>query len=229
MIIGSSILGGLGSNLAGGDFWQGFGQGIAVGAFNHVLHSANNGGGPGDPKYSKEVNTKISQMADATGLPIDIIMTSYEYGLKDVSTIISLMRKLKNIYDSLLFRILLSISLRSKPIVKNEAIIYGTIQIWVYLIAITYVSSFAIARYTDTVDIFFALMDQYKKLTYTVLVTGPICSYFLIKWYFNKYYEKLDEIKYPSIEYEEIIKDDRSFFDTLMVIIVILIWIVVLM
>ena len=117
-----------------------------MGAFNHVLHSANNGGGPGDPKYSKEVNGKINKMADATGLPIDIIMASYEYGLKDVSTIISLMRKLKNIYDSLLFRILLSISFRSKPVIKNEAIFYGTMQIWIYIIAITYVFSFAIAR-----------------------------------------------------------------------------------
>ena len=60
-----------------------------MGAFNHVLHSANNGGGPGDPKYSKEVNNKINQMADATGLPIDIIMASYEYGLKDASTILT--------------------------------------------------------------------------------------------------------------------------------------------
>jgi RHS repeat-associated protein len=40
MIFGSSALGGLGSKLAGGDFWKGFGIGLTVGVFNHILHNA---------------------------------------------------------------------------------------------------------------------------------------------------------------------------------------------
>ncbi len=38
-IVGGGIGGGIGSTMNGGNFWQGFGQGIAVGAFNHALHS----------------------------------------------------------------------------------------------------------------------------------------------------------------------------------------------
>jgi hypothetical protein len=37
MITGSAALGGLGSMIVGGDFWQGFGQGMAVGLFNHAM------------------------------------------------------------------------------------------------------------------------------------------------------------------------------------------------
>jgi hypothetical protein len=38
-ILAGGLGGGIGSSLSGGNFWQGFGQGIAVGAFNHALHS----------------------------------------------------------------------------------------------------------------------------------------------------------------------------------------------
>jgi hypothetical protein len=48
MITGSAALGGLGSMIVGGDFWQGFGQGMAVGMFNHALHSVLDGA-PSDP------------------------------------------------------------------------------------------------------------------------------------------------------------------------------------
>ena len=37
-ILGGGLGGGIGSAISGGNFWQGFGQGIAVGAFNHALH-----------------------------------------------------------------------------------------------------------------------------------------------------------------------------------------------
>jgi hypothetical protein len=40
MIFGSAALGGLGSKLAGGDFFKGFAIGLAVGAFNHALQHA---------------------------------------------------------------------------------------------------------------------------------------------------------------------------------------------
>ena len=56
MITGSAALGGLGSKISGGDFWQGFGMGLAVGAFNHAMEhglSQNN-----DPIYPpKDPNT----------------------------------------------------------------------------------------------------------------------------------------------------------------------------
>ncbi len=38
-IFGSGIGGGAGSVMSGGNFFTGFGQGVAVGAFNHALHS----------------------------------------------------------------------------------------------------------------------------------------------------------------------------------------------
>jgi hypothetical protein len=44
-ILGGGLGGGIGSAISGGDFWEGFGQGIAVGAFNHALHSVLSGGG----------------------------------------------------------------------------------------------------------------------------------------------------------------------------------------
>jgi hypothetical protein len=44
MIFGSAALGGLGSKLAGGDFFKGFAIGLAVGAFNHALDKASRGG-----------------------------------------------------------------------------------------------------------------------------------------------------------------------------------------
>jgi hypothetical protein len=42
MITGSAALGGLGSMIVGGDFWQGFGQGMAVGLFNHAMQNGIN-------------------------------------------------------------------------------------------------------------------------------------------------------------------------------------------
>lgn len=38
-ILGGGLGGGIGSAISGGNFWQGFGQGIAVGAFNHALQN----------------------------------------------------------------------------------------------------------------------------------------------------------------------------------------------
>ena len=38
-ILGGGLSGGIGSVIGGGNFWQGMGQGLAVGAFNHALHS----------------------------------------------------------------------------------------------------------------------------------------------------------------------------------------------
>lgn len=42
-IFAGGLGGGIGSTISGGNFFQGFGQGVAVGAFNHALHSGAEG------------------------------------------------------------------------------------------------------------------------------------------------------------------------------------------
>jgi len=51
-ILGGGLSGGIGSVISGGNFFDGFGQGVAVGAFNHALHNEAQGEWPprdGDP------------------------------------------------------------------------------------------------------------------------------------------------------------------------------------
>lgn len=53
-ILGGGLGGGIGSAISGGNFFDGFGQGIAVGAFNHSLHNfATQLQGPLDPPELK--------------------------------------------------------------------------------------------------------------------------------------------------------------------------------
>jgi hypothetical protein len=58
-ILGGGLGGGIGSAISGGDFWEGFGQGIAVGAFNHALHSGFSG--RGDPPTKEELKVKMAK------------------------------------------------------------------------------------------------------------------------------------------------------------------------
>ena len=53
-IFGGGVGGGIGSAISGGNFFDGFTQGVAVGAFNHALHSGLSGAGDPTKKQVKE-------------------------------------------------------------------------------------------------------------------------------------------------------------------------------
>ncbi|MBK9564739.1 MAG: hypothetical protein IPO37_06000 [Saprospiraceae bacterium] len=59
-ILGGGLGGGIGSAISGGNFWQGFGQGLAVGAFNHSLHSVAGGNGGGNPPSAEELKVFLA-------------------------------------------------------------------------------------------------------------------------------------------------------------------------
>ncbi|WP_370901303.1 hypothetical protein [Chryseobacterium gossypii] len=58
-IASGTILGGVGSELTGGNFWQGAVIGGFVAGLNHVAHLGD--GGPDDPKAKKGANVKIKR------------------------------------------------------------------------------------------------------------------------------------------------------------------------
>lgn len=81
MITGSAALGGLGSKLSGGSFWQGFGIGIAVGAFNHAMEHgiAGGGGGPGDPPTKEELKKGLAIALKEGNISIEVYNTTLNY------------------------------------------------------------------------------------------------------------------------------------------------------
>jgi hypothetical protein len=54
MIAIGGISGGLGAELTGGNFWQGFSQGLIVSALNHAIEHATSGSSQGDPPSKLE-------------------------------------------------------------------------------------------------------------------------------------------------------------------------------
>ncbi len=54
-IASSTLMGGVGAKLSGGDFWQGAVTGFSVGAFNHAFHE-----GPGDPPTKEEMKIYLA-------------------------------------------------------------------------------------------------------------------------------------------------------------------------
>jgi hypothetical protein len=73
--MGTSAAGGLGSAISGGGFWQGFGTGLAIGAFNHLIGSLLQ-----NPKYEIyiTVTDKIVGSITYTSLGVDYETPLYE-------------------------------------------------------------------------------------------------------------------------------------------------------
>ncbi len=82
-IVGGGISGGIGSAIGGGNFFQGFGQGIAVSAFNHTLHNSS------DWPWPKKQKIGIDYNGDGVISNIEVALTAAEvvgYGI-DILTI----------------------------------------------------------------------------------------------------------------------------------------------
>ncbi len=68
----SSVAGGVGAELTGGDFWRGAATGAIVAGLNHVAHRALDGDGP-KPKPKKETTTidKVDEVSTGLGVYAD--------------------------------------------------------------------------------------------------------------------------------------------------------------